>query len=117
MKTSIALVFLAPGAVTSALVYAVGQPILVVIWAGAIMGIVWVISFMCLFESAPATSRGEFLDYIARNLELSREYYGDSQIKPNDHCHYVRHLRTIGWYENDDTLRDRIAEKLHNAKN
>ncbi len=115
MKVSIALVFLAPAAVTSASVYVAGELLFVALVAGAVIGLVCVIAFMCLFESAPTVSRGEFLDSIARNLGLSREYYGDSQIKPNDHCHYVRHLRTIGWYENDDTLRDRIAEALHNA--
>lgn len=115
MKTSIALVFLAPAAITLGGACAIGQPLPVALVLGAVAGFVCVIVFMCQFESAPKTSRGEFLEILAHDFGIAREYYGDSKGKPNDYCYYDKSAEFPGWYESDDTLRDRISEKFYNA--
>ena len=115
MKTSIAFIFLAPAALATGCAYAIGQPLSEALLMGVALGLVCVVLFMCLFESAPTVARGEFLDALSHNFCIAREFYGDLKEMPNDHCYYDRYAEFPGWYESDNALRDRIKKALSNA--
>lgn len=54
------------------------------------------------------------LDLISQFTGLQRIYYGDAFTnKPNDHCYWDdgAYSHVIGWYENDEHLRERVLEK------
>ncbi len=66
-------------------------------------------NFADMFLSSVST-----LDKLANLQCVCRIYYGDNKDdKPNDFCYWDEDNHIIGWYENDEHLRNRLKD---NAK-
>ena len=62
------------------------------------------------------TSRGGYLDALAKMHAFSREHYGiDWMNKPNDHCYWDNGIlsgHSYGWNETDAHMKLRIMEVI-----